>query len=465
MQTKLTKALLFLLIAVLAVIVVACGGAATPETIVETVVETVVVEREVQGETVEVVVTATPEPAPDMSNEPVNLRFTVWTGSDAHLSMLNGFAEAYKEIHPNVTVQFDTIPFGDYIPKVTLQLAGSNPPDGGWLLETSSPTFVQSGVLANLKPMLDNPDYDYADMSETATALWVTDDAVYGVPFSTSPFVTFYNKDMFVEAGLETPNELAAKGEWSWDAFANAAKVIAENTPAGVYGFDTLDGAGYDVRSLQQLVPLIRAYGGNAWDEAGTACLLNSPEAIEAVQLYHNMIFVDQSVVPPGEQADFYAGLAGMTLGQLSRTVKLEDATFSWDIAPLPSGPAGDVSMIGQAAVVAFKTSPNVDVAADFVAFITNKNNVATMAQFFPPARVSVLESEALLDANPSVDPVSMEQAVINAIKTGKVLPSHIEFPKIELAVRAEFDNMWSADADVQAVLSNVCEAITPYMN
>ena len=42
-------------------------------------------------------------------DQPVELRFTVWTGSEAHLAMLNGIADAYGEINPNVTVQFDTI--------------------------------------------------------------------------------------------------------------------------------------------------------------------------------------------------------------------------------------------------------------------------------------------------------------------------------------------------------------------
>ena len=463
MKTTILTQLLF--VAALALILAACGASAAPPAVVETVVVEKVVEKEVQGEVVEVVVTATPEPVADRSDEPVDLRFTVWSGNEDHLNMLNGFVAAFQEAQPNVTIQFDTIPFTDYIPKVTLQLAGSNPPDGGWLLETSAPTFVQSGVLADLKPFLADPAYDYADFSESALELWVADDAVYGVPFSTSPFLILYNRDMFEAAGLQTPNELAAEGKWTWDAFAAAAKAIAEDTPAGVYGYDTLDAQGYEVRTLHNLIPIIRAYGGDAWDVAGTTCLLNSPESVAAVQRYHDMIFVDHSVVPPGEQADFYSGSAGMTIGQLSRVAKLKDAAFNWDVAPLPAGSAGEVAVIGQAALVAFETSPHKDVAAEFIAFMTNKENVATMAQFFPPARISILESGAMLDANPLVDPASMEQAVVSANKAGAVLPFHVEFPNIDPAARAEFDNLWSPEADVEAVLNAVCEAISPFMN
>ncbi len=471
MNFKLTKATVFVLIIVLAAFVTACG-AATPEKIVETVVvekevqvvETIIVEKEIEGETVEVVVTATPEPAPDMSSEPVTLRFTVWTGSEAHLNMLNGIAEAYQEMHPNVTVQFDTIPFTDYTSKVTLQLAGSNPPDAGWLLETSAPTFVNSGVLADLKPALDNPDYDYADLSEPAMKLWVKDEKVLGVPFSTSPFIVLFNRDLFETAGVPSPDELLANGEWTWEKFAEVAQAISEATPTGVYGYDTMDGQGYESRPWHTLVPIIRGYGGDAWDEAGTTCLMNSPEAVEAVQLYHDMVFDTKGAVPPGEQADFYSGSAGMTFGQISRVSKLADADFEWGIAPLPSGPAGETPVIGQAAVVAFNASPNKAVAADFLAFMTNKENTATMAQFFPPIRASVLESDTLVEANPAIAPEQM-QYVVDSIKSGTVLPSHVEFSKIDLAARAEFDNLWSPNADVEATLNAICETISPFMN
>lgn len=50
-------------------------------------------------------------------------------------------------------------------------------------------------------------------------ALWQKDGKVYGVPFSTSPFLIYYNKDMFDKAGVEDPNQLAAKGEWNMQKF------------------------------------------------------------------------------------------------------------------------------------------------------------------------------------------------------------------------------------------------------
>lgn len=53
-------------------------------------------------------------------NKPVELRFTVWTGNEGHLAMLNGIGEAFHKENPNVTVKFDLIPYDSYVEKVTL---------------------------------------------------------------------------------------------------------------------------------------------------------------------------------------------------------------------------------------------------------------------------------------------------------------------------------------------------------
>ncbi|MCP4627343.1 MAG: sugar ABC transporter substrate-binding protein, partial [bacterium] len=120
--------------------------------------------------------------------------------------------------------------------------------------------------------------------------------------------------------------------------------------------------------------------------------------------------------------------------------------------------------VIGQAAIVVFEASRHKDIATDFVAFMTNKENVTRMAEFFPPARISVLESETFLESNPLIDPESMQQAVAAAIQQGAVLPTHVEFPKIDLTAGAEFDRLWVPEADVQTILTDICESIAPFL-
>lgn len=398
------------------------------------------------------------------AQDSVKLRFTVWTGSDKHLSMLNGIAEAYKKKNPHVNVQFDTIPFGDYATKLAVQLSGKNPPDIGWMPESLAVPFINSNALADLSAALQDATYDFSDLSKKAMSLYLKEKEVLGIPFSTSPQLIYFNRDLFAKAGIETPETLFKNGQWTWEKLAESAKIIKEKT--GVYGFQTNGKSIYSSDNLfHNLAPLMRAFGTNVWDTNGANCLMNTPAAIDAMTFYHQMVYDHKSAIPPGEQADFSAGGAAMNIGFLSQSARLGDASFKWGIAPLPSGKAGHQSVIGQSSIVVFNASRHKQEAINFVAFMTNKENISTMAQFFPPIRRSVLESQAVLNANPTVSAEEMSSAVIPGILNGSILPTHQNFPKIKLVAGAQFDKLWQANADVQGTLNGVCDSIRRYLN
>jgi multiple sugar transport system substrate-binding protein len=81
------------------------------------------------------------------------------------------------------------------------------------------------------------------------------------------------------------------------------------------------------------------------------------------------------------------------------------------------------------------------------------------MAQFFPPARSSVLASDAFIQSNPAISPEQMAM-VKDAIENGVVLPAHENYPQIFAAMSPRVDALWQADADVGAVMASVCDAI-----
>ena len=389
-----------------------------------------------------------------------DLRVTVWTGNKAQLDMLAGFADGFKKTHPDVNIKFETIPAGDYTQKLTFQLAGGNAPDLGWIMEDSAPAFESAGALADLAPTLKaTPNYDLADFSAPAMGLWQTGDKVWGIPFSTSPFVLFYNKDLFGKAGLEDPAQLAVKGQWTMDKWREDAKTIKQKT--GTWGFEFKDGQGYDTRVMHAIMPPIRAYGGFAWK--GNECGFDKPQAVAAMTVLHDMVYKDRSIVPPGDQSDYFAGNAAMTINQISRIPLLAKVNFKWGIAPLPSGPAGASPVIGQAAFVVFSQSKHKDIAMQALAYFTNKANVTTMAKYFPPARKAVLNDPAFVNSNPAIPPAEMK-FVADAIANGKVLPSNVHSPQILAAMAPRIDTFWTADADPQKAMDAVCAAVKPLL-
>lgn len=398
----------------------------------------------------------------EISNEPVNIKFTLW-GSDAHIALLTEISEAYRGTHPNVTFEFVSIPVTDYVSKLAVQLAGNDQPDMGWMLESPALGWEDAGALVDLAPYLtDDADFNLTDFSESSLSLWTQGDALYGIPFSTSPMFIAYNADLFEAAGLDTPSESYAKGEWTWEKFAEDAKAITD-LGDGSIGYVHIDEISTNPWRL--LVPVMEAYGGGSWNADGSTCLMNTDESVEAATLIHDMMYVDNSIVKPNEKVDFTSGTVGMTMRQLSWLSSLADVTFNWDFAPLPSGPDGAKPIVGQAAVVVFNASPNQAVAIDFLKFLLNEENSAKLSQFFPQARASVLDAGSIEATNPTLNPESIQTAIIDQIKNGTVLPSHVEYSKIDLAVRAELDKLWTSNADVAAIMDSACNAMTPYLN
>jgi len=64
--------------------------------------------------------------------------------------------------------------------------------------------------------------------------------------------------------------------------------------------------------------------------------------------------------------------------------------------------------VIGQAGIGVLPRAESA-VAADFLAFFTNPENSRKLAQFFPPARASLLNAEVLAKANPLLSPEQLK--------------------------------------------------------
>ena len=263
----------------------ACQPTEIIKTVEVKVVQTQVVTQMVAGTPQNVIITATPVPTKDTSKDPVNLRFTTWTANETQLKLLNDIAAEYKTKNPNVTIKIDSLSADDYIQKVSVQLAGGDPPDAGWMLETAAANWIKAGALTDLAPKLKSfPNYDFADVSPKALAFWVRGEAVYGVPFSTSPFFVLYNADLFKAAGVDTPDIMIKNNTWTFENFVKAAQKIQTTLPKGSYAFGSPDGTNqYTTNIWGWMTPFVRAYGGEFWADDFTTCTMNKPEAVQEV--------------------------------------------------------------------------------------------------------------------------------------------------------------------------------------
>ena len=387
----------------------------------------------------------------------VHLRMTVFTSNADQLALFNSIADDYMAKHPEVTkVTFDPLPFADYTTTLTTQIAGGTAPDLAWIFENSAPDFVKSGALAPIEDTLKNTaGYDFADLNSAATALWKRDNKLIAYPFSTSPFVVFANDDLLAAAGQPTSAELQAQGKWNWESLSDVGSAV--NKATGKAGFVIRD---FDYTGWQNLATVWMGWGAEPWNADGSKCEFDSSKMADAFTFLHDAAFVKKSMPGPGSTADFFAGESAFTVTQISRASLLKAGGFAWNMLPLPEGPVGSYSIIGQAGLGVMARGKNVKVATDFLAFFTNPDNSKKLARYFPPARNSQINAETLSAANPVLKAQQIADVVVPGISTGVVLPSHANAAEIGQKVRASLDAVWTPDADVPAVLKSVCGSI-----
>lgn len=394
------------------------------------------------------------------AQEAVNLRMTIWSAAEPHLKLFNEIAASFKKDHPNVTVTFESLPFDTYTTALTTQIAGGNAPDMAWIFETAAYDFVNSGALYPLTDTLKaTKNYNLDEVSATATARWAKDGTLYAYPFSTSPFGVFVNNDLIKAAGAKTPAELIAAGEWTWDNAIATASAVGQKGKGGLIVRD------FNYQIWQNLASIWNGFGATPWSVDGKTCTMTEKPMVDALNFIHDAIFDKKAIPGPGENVDFFAGDAAMTITQISRASLLpKDKPFSWDLVPLPKGSAGDYALIGQAGIGVMQSGKNAKTAAEFVAYMTNPENSAKLSQFFPSARKSLLNADVLKKTNPLLTKEQIDKVVIAGIATGKVIPGHTGFAQIQQSVRSGLDAVWRPDADVAGALQTICGQIGPLL-
>ncbi|MFC7406925.1 ABC transporter substrate-binding protein [Georgenia alba] len=402
------------------------------------------------------------EPSAGTPSEPVDLRMTTWSSNEEHQAIFTEIADAYIAENPDLvsSIEFDGIVEpGQYVPTVTTQIAGGESPDLMWASEAYAAEFVQSGVFADLGPVLSETEgYDVEDLVPGAMELWSEGESIYAYPFSTSPFGIYVNLDLIEAAGQPDPRELMSTGDWTYDKLVEvAAATSASEDVAGLH-FSAEDPYATPIDSMG---PIALAWGARPWSEDGTRCEFTSPESAAFYDWFHTQVFDTNAIPGPGETADFTSGQSAFMMGQLSLSAGFADA-FAWDFLPLPAGPAGTVPVIGQGAVGVVANSAHPEIAAHFLAYFTNPENAAKLAQFFPPPRASLLEVGTLSEAAPALNEEQIQGTVIDQTLEATTKPGHANLSRMVDTIRAAMDPMWTPDADVEAVLTDVCSQIEP---
>ncbi len=271
-------------------------------------------------------------------------------GDDAIFKVFQDIKRAFEEENPGIKVTLDESP-SDYYQKFQIQVAGGTPPDAIFEAVGTVGTSARKKLVLPLDDWLDSQSgYRKEDFFWTAFTCATFDGKLYGMPYDGGPYVLYWDKVLFDEAGVPP---LDPTNRATWDEITEIAKELTLDMD-GRHPNDP----GFDPRRVKQYAfqPNVGRWyiyvycnGGEVLDANGKLTL-NTPEVIEALQWLADLgakHYVAPS--PTFEQStpiNFFSCNMAMQLQGAFDMVRQRQRENDWDIAPLAKGKAAVPSVL-----------------------------------------------------------------------------------------------------------------------
>ncbi len=377
---------------------------------------------------------------------PVTLNMTVWA-AQAEEDAFNAVIARYRQLHPEVTIRMEVNGNSTQAyQQVDTRLAGRQGPD---LFRVQ---YQQVGRYASARAVIDlSPYIDASYSADFAPAFWQAASykgRPYAMPHHTDTFAVYYNREMFQKIGVEPPTSLDKS--WTWAEFIRIARALKDNAGAP-YGFAmSWQNAAY------RWLPFLYQHGGQLLSTDLAQSDITSKAAIETIAWTQS--WFKEGLVPPStsvkssEQPQnlFANGTVGMLMGGdwqipfLSKNM----TKFGWGVTFMPRDVAMASDLGGNCFAVS-RDSKNPAVAADFLKFMSDKDNMRSFvssAQFLPVRR-SLMGESLPYALRPDAMKVFVEQSatIPPHLVSTVTLPS---FSKINAALTDQLDLAFTSGQD-----------------
>ena len=365
-----------------------------------------------------------------------------------------------KGIGLDLTYVAGTSEGSPYQDKLKVDIAAGTAPDVFWLPGTDIANFAKDGLILNIREEAAKTEHSDADFYAGPMASLTVDpatgatspDYLWGVPRDVSTFALYMNLDLIQAAGVDDPRELAAAGEWDWDAFEATSKAITDlgdgNKGFGAGGWWA--NWGYFVHSA----------GGGFFNEDRTACALDSDESVAGLE-YLKGLYDNGYGVPFGEDAEpgFKAGQVGMFInGRWATPGAREITDFAWDVVELPTGAVEGRNWQFWGAYVVNAKTANPAAAWKLVQELTSADVQGKISELGAniPSRVSADATEKFLTFSPPAN----NQAFLNGIANNPVAEGPLwngNWPAFDKAAGDGVTALFTGDRTLEDFQANIC--------
>lgn len=398
---------------------------------------------------------------------PEKLTVLMWGGVEDQTKYNAALEKYWTPQYPDIKVETVLVPSSDFAQKLLTMVATDSAPDVFWISDAYFWQWYNAGYMADLSVLMTDPEFNYEDFAPKQALTYQVDGKAFSIPFSSPPEVLFYNKTLVEKAGLETPNDLYAKGEWTTDKMYEYALKLAD-PDNGIYGVNYTR-AGNWTGWGTFLYPVIRAYGGEFWSADYSTVLLNSDKAIQGLQMWSDLMFTYKAHPQPGDTADFFAGKCALYPSFLGDMRKCVDLGFEWDIAPMPFAPDGSYSAyLGSASIAVYAPGKYVDWGIELVKTLTGVGIISELQDLFISPRTSVLTSEEFVTGHhgeiPRPTQEHFQQAVTDHTSYIRVSDLHPNISRISDVIMTHMEAFFMQMETAEECLNGIAEEIEEFM-
>lgn len=306
-------------------------------------------------------------------------------------------ANDFEKMHPGVQVD---VRYADsnYMRILPRLMAGTEIPDVMLIQAKDAP------ALLNKYPdmFLDLTSYVNPSKSNFMDASWdaiTKDGKIYGLPTDMGPAALFYRADLFAQAGID-PDSIE-----TWDEFIAAGQKMkaATNGETSIIAVSE-DGDLFDM--------MLNQVGGNYVSNDDKTVVINSPEAVKAINLVRKLI--DSGAAR--DVKDWGGRIVAMKRNQVASVPygvwfggtlagALPEQAGKWKVMPFPAHEKGGLraSNCGGSVVMISKNCRNPEVAWEYINYLynTDEGQKIQVKNGLYPAYMPIYKSEEFNEVVP----------------------------------------------------------------
>lgn len=326
----------------------------------------------------------------------------LWTFMELHAPYYEEMAKKWNEKNPDrkIKLTVNVFPYEDMHTKLGIALqSGKGAPDLADIEISRYANFLKGDIgLIPLNNVIE-PEIPYTVKSRFD--IYSKDGNYYGIDFHVGAVVTFYNKEIMDQAGVNIDSIV------TWDDYAKAAKQVLTKTGVPMTTVEFTDHWNIWPMLVQSYKDYVTPNG---------KIEINSPEMLKIMSFWQNMIKEGTAVVSPGgfvHSEDYYgfmnnSGAASLTmpLWYMNRfTQYMPDLKNKITMKPMPvwDSKSAKSAGLGGTGTAVTKYSKNQDLAKDFLVYakLSEEGNIEIWRQLgFDVMRTSLWTSDIMKEEN-----------------------------------------------------------------